>query len=81
MSTDRPSIISDRDAQAARLYREAIRLSRELQQAEAATAPDGACDAAVKFTARTPDPLLQPLEDASPWNQNTDAQQDCCSIS
>ncbi len=81
MSTDRPSVISDRDAQAARLFKDAQRLARELQQAEAASAPEGACEAAVKFTAKSPDPLLKPLEENSPWNNNTDSQQDCCTIS
>ncbi len=62
--------------------KELERLEKEVRFTEGAMPPERACELACEFLKQQDnDPLLDKLDDTSPWNRNNEPNQACCTLS
>ncbi len=62
--------------------KEIERLGKELQFAEGAVSPERSCELVCEYLKQqSNEPLLNQLEDTSPWNRPNESTQSCCTLS
>ena len=62
--------------------KEIERLGKELQFTEGVVSPERSCELVCEYLKQqSNEPLLNQLEDTSPWNRTNESTQACCTLS